>query len=71
MTWDICSKAGEDCPFHDRYVKISTRRRNLKPIRFEFMTDPQQKVTIKRLLIENMETVNYRAREIQLSLPMT
>ena len=47
MTWDICSKAGEDCPFHDRYVRLSTRHRNFKPIRFEFMTDPHEKGTIQ------------------------
>jgi hypothetical protein len=50
MTWDICSKAGEDCPFHDRYVRLSTRRRNFKPIRFEFMTDPQEKGTIQEII---------------------
>ena len=50
MTWDICSKKGEDCPFHDRYVRLSTRRRNFKPIRFEFMTDPQEKRTIQEII---------------------
>jgi hypothetical protein len=50
MTWDICSKAGEDCPFHDRYLRLSTRRRNLKPIRFEFVTDPKQKGSIQEII---------------------
>jgi hypothetical protein len=50
MTWDICSKAGEDCPFHDRYLRLSTRHRNLKPIRFEFMRDPKQKGSIQEII---------------------
>ena len=30
MTWENCSKKGEDCPFHDRYLRLSTHYRNLK-----------------------------------------
>jgi hypothetical protein len=30
MTWEKCSKKGEDCPFHDYYVRLSTHVRNSK-----------------------------------------
>jgi Ubiquitin carboxyl-terminal hydrolase len=49
-TWENCSKKGEDCPFHDRYVRLSTRGSNLKPKRFEFVTDPKQKGTIQEII---------------------
>jgi hypothetical protein len=50
MTWENCSKKGEDCPFHDCYLRLSTRRCNLKPIRFQFMTDPKEKGTIQEII---------------------
>ena len=50
MTWENCSRKGEDCPFHDRYIKLSTRHRNFKALRFQFMTDPIQKGTIKDII---------------------
>jgi hypothetical protein len=50
MTWGNCWKKGEDCPFNDRFLRLSTRRHNLKPIRFEFMTDPKQKGTIQEII---------------------
>ena len=41
MTWENCSEKGEDCPFHDRYVRLSTCGRNLKTKRLYFVTDPK------------------------------
>ena len=50
MTWENCSKKGEDCPFHDRYVRLSTRGRNLKTKRLYFVTDPKQNGTIQEMI---------------------
>ena len=50
MTWENCSKKGEDCPFHDRYVRLSTRGRNLKTKRLYFVTDPIQNETIQEII---------------------
>ena len=46
-TWENCSKKGEECPFHDRYIRLSTRRGNSKGKRFHFFSNPKQKGTIQ------------------------
>jgi hypothetical protein len=50
MTWENCSKKGEDCPFHDSYVRLSTRGRNSKTKRLYFVTDPKQNGTIQVII---------------------
>jgi hypothetical protein len=50
MTWENCSKKGENCPLHDRYIRLSTRDRNFKAVRFQFTTDPIQKGTIQEII---------------------
>jgi hypothetical protein len=56
MTWENCSKKGEDCPFHDRYIKLSTRDRNFKAVRFQFTTDPIQKGPIQEIIDQKYGT---------------
>jgi hypothetical protein len=50
MTWENCSKKGEDCPFHDCYNRLSTCGRNLKTKRLYFVTDPKQNGTIQEIV---------------------
>ena len=56
MTWENCSKKGEECPFHQRYIRLSTRRRDVKAIRFQFMTDPKGKGTIQEIIDQKYGT---------------
>ena len=50
MTWENCSKKGEDCPVHDRYIRISTCGCNLKTIYLHVLTDPNQKGNIQEII---------------------
>jgi len=56
MTWEKISKKGEDCPFHDRYVRLSTRGHNLKTKRLYFVTDPKQNGTIQEIIDQKYGT---------------
>ena len=56
MTWENCSKKGEDCPFHNRYIRLSTRGRNLKTMYLHFLTDPKQKGTIQEIIDQKYGT---------------
>ena len=56
MTWENCSKKGEECPFHQRYIRLSTCRRDVKAIRFQFMTDPKGKGTIQEIIDQKYGT---------------
>jgi hypothetical protein len=64
MAWENCSKKGEDCPFHDHYIRLSTHRlsthrlsthgHNLRTI--HFLTDPKQKGTIQEIIDQEYGT---------------
>ena len=56
MTWENCLKKGEDCPFHDCYVRLSTRCRNLKTKRHYYVTDPKQNATIQEIIDQKYGT---------------
>ena len=49
MAWENCSKKGEDCPFHDRYIRFSTCYWNFKAVRFQFI-DPSRQGTIQEII---------------------
>jgi hypothetical protein len=51
-TWENCSKKGEECPFHDRYIRLSTCHSNSKGKHFQFLTNPNQKGTIQEIIDE-------------------
>ena len=56
MTWENCSKKGEGCPFHDNYVRLSTRHSNLRKKCLYFVTDPTQNKTIQEIIDERYGT---------------
>jgi hypothetical protein len=56
MTWENCTQKREDCPFHDRNIKLSTRHCNFKAVHFQFMTDPMQKGTIQDIIDQKYGT---------------
>jgi hypothetical protein len=56
MTWENCSKKGEDCPFHDCYVRLSTRPSNFRTKRLYFVTNPTQNNTIQEIIDERYGT---------------
>jgi hypothetical protein len=62
MTWENCSKKGEDCPFHDRYVRLSTRGCNLKTKCLYFVTDPKQNGTIQEIVDQKYGTFEIPCR---------
>ena len=62
MTWENCSKKGEDCPFHDSYVRLSTRGCNLKTKCLYFVTDPKQNGTIQEIVDQKYGTFEILCR---------
>jgi hypothetical protein len=62
MTWENCSKKGEDCPLHDCYIKLSTCHRNFKALRFQFITNPIQKGTIHEIIDQKYGTCEIPCR---------
>jgi hypothetical protein len=50
MTWENCSKTGQECPFHNSYVSKSTCGRNSKTKRHFLVTSPKQKGTIQEII---------------------
>ena len=65
MNWENCSKKGEDCPFHDCYIRLSTSHCNFKAVCFQFMTDPKQKGSIQEIIDQNMEPLKFCAWEMK------
>ena len=54
LTWDNCSKKGEECPFHDCYIRLSTRRSQIQ----------NKNELFKRLLIKNMDAVKFHTEKM-------
>ena len=56
MTWENCSKKGEDYPFNYCYIRLSTRGRNSEMVHLYFITDPKQKGTIQEIIDQKFGT---------------